>query len=61
MVYVIQRAKGDGGGYVAPPGSVHSYTRRLEHARRYPTREAAEADLCPENERVVALEDARGS
>lgn len=46
------------GSYVAdvarnPTGS--SYTRKLEHARIYPTREAADSDRCPENERIVDI------
>lgn len=49
MSYVIRRID-QGGGYVAPPGSPKSYTRSKAAARRYPTREAAEADRCVENE-----------
>ncbi len=55
MVYVIQRTDGK---YVAPPGREHSYTSKLQHARKFASREAAERDLCIENERVVSLEDA---
>lgn len=35
---------------------VGSYTRFLQHARVFPTREAAEHDRCPENERVVTVD-----
>ena len=38
--------------FVAPPGSPQSYTTKGK-ARRYLTREAADADRCPENEIVV--------
>lgn len=51
-MYVIQK---DTGEFVTPPGSEHSYTRDLQKARIYPTRESA--DVCVENERVVAVED----
>lgn len=34
----------------------HSYTRDVEKIRVYKTREAAEADRCPDNEIVVVLE-----
>ena len=44
------------GRYVAPSGSEHSYTTDISKARRYPTREAAERDRCPENERVASVE-----
>lgn len=54
--YVIKR----GAEYVARPGSARSYTRRLEHARIYPTREAANTDRCPENETVLPLAECFG-
>jgi hypothetical protein len=52
MAYIIKRTDG---AMVAdmrrnPTGS--SYTRNPEYARVYATREAAERDLCPENERI---------
>lgn len=53
-MYVIQRTD-QGGGYVAEYGSKHSYTNRVEKARRYRTREEADTDRCPENEVVVEL------
>lgn len=43
------------GRYVARPGSIHSYTRSAAQARFYSTREAAEADRCPEADRVVPV------
>ncbi len=49
-MYVIRRYTKDGGGYVAPAGSKNSYTQNVLKARQYPTREVAEAHLCPENE-----------
>jgi len=48
-VFVIQRADG---WLVSLPGSRSSYTRTLERARVFPTREAADAERCPENETV---------
>lgn len=39
--------------YVAKPGSKHSYTQSLPCIRWYATREEAERDLCPENERIM--------
>ena len=53
MTYVIQRSDGK---FVSRSGSAHSYTGLLQYARSYPTRQAAERDLCPENERVVPVE-----
>lgn len=57
MGYVIQRTD-QGGGYVARPGSRGSYTGKLQEARVYPTRQAAEADRCVENERVLSVDEA---
>jgi hypothetical protein len=57
MPYVIVRTD-QGGGYVAPPGSRSSYVRELQFARVFETRESAERDRCPENERVVSIDDA---
>lgn len=55
--YVIQN-RGTG-GYVNWPGHDKSYTRNILSARRFPTREAAEAECCG-NERVVSLYDRIG-
>lgn len=52
--YVLIRTDGK---YVARPGSEHSYTSRLEDAKLFPTRAAAEAERCVENERVARLDD----
>ena len=52
--YVIVR--NEDGKYVAMPGSKHSYTTRLEFARTFSTREAAQADCCG-NERAVPIEN----
>jgi hypothetical protein len=46
-----------GRGWVTRPGSRGSYSRRLQDARTWPTREAAEADRCPENEVAERVED----
>lgn len=43
------------GKYVARPGSKNSYTKFLQHARVFRTREEAERDRCPENERIVDI------
>ena len=50
--YVIVRVDGQ---YVTPPGEEKSYTTRLEDARVFATREAAERERCVENESVVPL------
>ena len=52
MAYLIKRTD-QGGGYVAKPGSKNSYTKNPSSARRYPTKEAAEADRCRGNEVIV--------
>ena len=54
MVWFLLRTD-QGGGYVAdvrrnPTGG--SYTRKVEYAKTYRTKEAAEADACS-NERAV--------
>lgn len=54
MKYVIKRTD-QGGGYVAPAGSKKSYTRDIMNARRFDTKEEAEADRCEGNERVCPL------
>ena len=51
MAYLIKRTD-QGGGYVAPPGSPKAYTTRAK-ARRFATRQDAEADRCPENETII--------
>jgi len=48
MKYVLVR---EDGAYVAPSGSSASYTRALQNARTFPTREAAERERCG-NERI---------
>lgn len=55
MPYVIQRTDG---AYVSRPGSRASYTFILQHARAFPTRESAERELCPGNERVLSVDEA---
>lgn len=54
-MYVIIRTDGS---FVARSGSASSYTNALQRARTWPTREAAERERCPENERVTSLQDA---
>ena len=45
------------GRYVTPPGSRGSYTTALQHARTWSTREAAERERCPGNERVLSVDE----
>ncbi len=54
MPYVIVRTD-QGGGYVSGRRGA-SYTRRLEQARIYGTKDEAERDRCPENEVAVTVE-----
>lgn len=51
-MYVLVRDNGD---YVTPKGSKHSYTRNMEEAQCFSTREAAELDRCVDNERIVPV------
>lgn len=55
MSYVLQRLHD--GAYVAPPGSAASYTRSLQLAHVFPSKEAAQRAACG-NERVLPLEAA---
>ena len=56
-MYLIQRTD-QGGGFLgfAPGLTGEAYTHKLERARVFPTREAAERERCVENEIVVGLE-----
>jgi hypothetical protein len=45
------------GLFVARHGSEHSYTKRLQDAEIYGSREAAINDSCPTNEIAVELRD----
>ena len=51
-MYVIVR---EDGAYVRPPGCATAYTRRLELACTFSTRETAEKHMCQGNERVVPV------
>ena len=53
-MFVIMR---EDGAYVAPPGQESSYTRNLQCAWTFSTREGANAETCPANERVVAVSE----
>jgi hypothetical protein len=53
-MYVIQR---NDGAFVAPSGSRSSYVRNLQDARTFSTKESAERELCPENERIASVDD----
>jgi len=57
-MYVIVR---NDGAFVAPPGRPSSYTNKLQHARTFATREAAERECCPGNERVVEISQVMGA
>lgn len=48
-MFVLVRADGK---YVAKPGNKNSYTAKIGNAQSFPTRAAAEANRCPENESV---------
>ena len=56
MTYVIRRTD-QGGGWVTPPGSRSSYTRSLQYAATWVTKEDAERERCPDNEVVEAVRD----
>ena len=47
------------GFYVARPGSQHSYTKKLEEANTFPTREAANGQKCG-NESVRSVAEIMG-
>lgn len=52
-MYVLVRTDG---AYVARPGSQASYTRVLQDARVFVTRESAERDRCVDNERIESID-----
>jgi hypothetical protein len=52
-MYIIERKSGE---FVARSGSKSSYTRELQNARTFPTREKAEESACG-NEHVVNIQD----
>ncbi len=54
-MFVIKRLDGK---FVAAPGQKHSYTSSLQKAQRFHSRALAIENLCPENERVIPLEEA---
>ncbi len=54
-MYVIRNT--DTGRFVAPPGSEFSYTKTLEAARTFPTRAAAEDEVCFDNEVIIPVVD----
>ena len=53
-MYVIQRHDGK---FVTYAGQANSYTTKLQNARMFERREAAERETCRENERVVDVRD----
>jgi hypothetical protein len=54
--WIIRRLD-QGGGFVAPAGSRKAYTRDRFKARRFDSREAADADRCEGNEAVEPFDD----
>ena len=56
--YVIQRTDGAYVQDMRVSTDGHSYTRMLQNAQRYRTREAAQNDLCVENERIMPVDNA---
>ena len=54
MTWVLRRMD-PRGGYVARPGIGRSYTHFLENAQTFPTKAAAEAGSCRENERPFEI------
>jgi hypothetical protein len=54
MYYIVERTD-QGGGYLTPPGSEHSYTDNVLYAQMFTSKTNAKAQCC-ENERVVTLE-----
>ena len=58
MTFVLVRTKDR--KYVARWGSASSYTSRLEDAQVFKTKEDAETNRCPENERVVDVDSLVG-
>jgi len=55
-MFVIKRTD-QGGGYVAMPGSEHSYTQKLENARTFSSKDEANAERCPGNEIVLPVNE----
>lgn len=53
--YVLVRTKDN--YYVSAPGSEHSYTKYLEEAQRFSSRDAAKVSQCVESERIVGVSD----
>lgn len=53
-MFVIRR---DDGLYVAKTGSDYVYTKRLENAKVFSTREEADKNRCIDNEMVVDVHD----
>ena len=64
-MYVIQLTEFNGrypGGYfVTRSGASDSYTKFLQNARTFATWDAANAQRCPGNERVIAVADLMGA
>ena len=59
MPYLIRKTDEPDGRkaqWVAPAGSPKSYVTRAK-ARRFDTRDAAEAERCPYNEQIVFVSD----
>ena len=59
MAYLLKRTDRCG-GFVAKSGRPSSYTNNLRNARKFDTREEAEANRCVGNEIVLDLEHVLG-
>lgn len=55
-MYVIVRTD-PRGGFVSKPGSLSSYTQRLQCARVWSTQEEAERERCPEGEVIRSVDE----
>ena len=53
-MYVIRR--NEDGAYVAPAGQRSSYTRVLENARKFNSRDSAQREACG-NETVLSIDE----
>ena len=52
-MYILKRTDG---AYVAKPGSAKSYTRCLQNAQTFTSREEADRNRCPDNETITTVD-----
>ena len=55
-MYCLHRI--EDGKFVARPGSQYSYTKFQRNAQMFKTKEEAEQNRCPDNERIVEVANA---